>query len=123
MPPPCHPSTIAAVIESFVAEHDVASLRLPSGWFGRPHDNMHRLSGVGVDGDHVLVTLDETQVLTLDAADSTVDGRVLYVTIRGVAGTGPSTAATTSTARRWAPGTWSSTPSSAADWVCPCWRQ
>jgi hypothetical protein len=44
---------------------------------------MHRLSGVGVDGDHVLVTLDETQVLTLDAADSTVDGRVLYVTIRG----------------------------------------
>ena len=44
---------------------------------------MHQLSQVSMDGHYVLVTLDGTQVLTLDAEGSSVDARVLYVRIRG----------------------------------------
>ena len=83
MPPPSSPSAIVEAINSFFAEHEVASLRLPSGWFGRPHDNMHQLSEVAIEGDYVLVTLDGKQVLTLDAEGTSADGRVLYVKVRG----------------------------------------
>ena len=74
--------TIVEAINTFFAEHEVASLRLPSGWFGRPHDNMHELSEVALEGDHVLVTLDGTQVLELDAEGTSAEGRVLYVKVR-----------------------------------------
>lgn len=76
------PSPIVEAIDAFFAEHDVASLRLPSGWFGRPRDNMHQLSKVAIEGDHVLVTLDGKQVLTLDAVGASQDGRVLSITVR-----------------------------------------
>jgi hypothetical protein len=76
-------STIADAVNAFFAEHEVASLRLPSGWFGRPHDNWHQLLGTATDGDDVLVHLDDTQVLTLDADGLSTDGRVLRVAIRG----------------------------------------
>ena len=83
MPPMRRPSTIVEAINSFFAEHEVASLRLPSGWFGRPRDNMHQLSEVAIDGDYVLVILDGKQVLTLDAEGASADARVLYVKICG----------------------------------------
>lgn len=76
------PSPIVEAIDAFFAEHDVASLRLPSGWFGRPHDNMHQLSKVALEGDHVLVILDGKQVLLLDAVGASQVGRVLSITIR-----------------------------------------
>ena len=101
MPPLRSSSTIVEAIDTFFAEHEVASLRLPSGWFGRPHDNMHQLSEVAIVGDYVLVTLDEKQVLTLDA------GRVRQRRTAscasgsaGGAGTGPSTAARSNIAKR-----------------------
>lgn len=74
---------IVDAVSSFFAEHEGARLRLPSGWFGRPHDNLHQLSGVAIVGDHVLVTLDGTQVLTLEVKGASADDGVLRVEIRG----------------------------------------
>jgi hypothetical protein len=76
-----NPSSIVEAISAFFAEHEVASLCLPSGWFGRPHDNWHQLSEVATEGDAVLVRLDDRQVLTLTAEGTSVEGRVLMVTI------------------------------------------
>lgn len=45
------PQVIAEAIAMFFANHEVASLKFPSGWFGRPYDNWHRLTGVSIDGD------------------------------------------------------------------------
>lgn len=75
-------SSIADVVDAFFAEHDVASLRLPSGWFGRPHDNWHQLTEAAMNGDDLLVRLDERQVLSLDAEGTSSEGRVLRVAIR-----------------------------------------
>lgn len=79
-------ATLAAVAETVLAffkEHEVASLRLPSGWFGRPHDNWHQLTEVSTEGGHVRVRLDETQLLTLKAEATSSEDRVLRVAIRG----------------------------------------
>jgi hypothetical protein len=66
-------SGIAKATSSFFAEHAVASLRLPSGWFGRPHDNLHQLTEASTEDGVVLVRLDDKQLLTLKA-DPTVRG-------------------------------------------------
>ena len=76
-------SAIVDAIEAFFAEHGVASLHLPSGWFGRPHDNWHQLTEAATVGDEVRVRLDDKQVLTLDAEDGSVEERRLRVFIRG----------------------------------------
>jgi hypothetical protein len=78
-----NPSAIAEAVNAFFAEHEVASLRLPSGGFGRPHDNWHRLTETVTQGDDLLIRLDGSQVLTVAAEDSSLEGRVLRVTIRG----------------------------------------
>ena len=76
-------SAIVDAIEAFFAEHEVASLLLPSGWFGRPHDSWHQLTEAATVGDEVQVRLDDKQVLTLDAEDASVEERRLRVFIRG----------------------------------------
>jgi hypothetical protein len=76
------PSTVVEAISVLFAEHEVASLCLPSGWFGRPHDNWHQLSEVAIEGDDVLVRLDDRQVLRLTAEGTSLEGRVLRVMIR-----------------------------------------
>lgn len=74
---------IAKTVIAFFAEHEVASLRLPSGWFGRPHDNWHQLTEAATEGGAVLIRLDDQQVLTLKAEATSSEDRVLRVTIRG----------------------------------------
>ncbi len=76
-------AAIAGAVVAFFADHEVASLRLPSGWFGRPHDNWHQLTEVATEGGDVLIRLDGTQVLTLEAEATSSEERVLRVTIRG----------------------------------------
>jgi hypothetical protein len=76
-----NPMRVARAVEAFFGEHAVASLRLPTGWFGRPYDNWHELSDVTVVGDVVVVRLDELQVLPLHAVTARIDGRTLQVTI------------------------------------------
>ena len=77
------PSAIAEAVSAFFAEHGVASLRLPTGWFGRPHDNWHELTGTTTEDENVLVRLDDKQVLTLQAEAGSPEERVLRVAIRG----------------------------------------
>jgi len=77
------PSAIADAVSAFFDEHEVVSLRLPSGWFGRPHDNWHQLTGATTEEGNLLVRLDDTQVLTLQAETASSDGRVLRVVIQG----------------------------------------
>ncbi|MEQ4210153.1 hypothetical protein [Actinopolymorpha sp. B9G3] len=78
-----NPTAIAAAVRTFFAEHEVASLRLPSGWFGRPYDNRHQLTETATEGSDMLVRLDDRQVLTLAAEGMSPEGRILRVTIRG----------------------------------------
>src|SRR5689334_11307216 len=78
-----NPTAIAGGLRAFFAEHEVASLRLPSGWFGRPYDNWHQLTETTREGSDVLVRLDDTQVLTLDAVAMSPEERVFRITIRG----------------------------------------
>ena len=47
-----------------------ASLKLPSGWFGRPYDNFHRLTGARVLGNALLLELDDRQELSVSAPQS-----------------------------------------------------
>lgn len=77
------PSAIADAVSAFFAEHEVASLRLPAGWFGRSHDNCHQLTGTAIEEGNLLVRLGDQQVLTLQAVSVSSDGRVLRVAIRG----------------------------------------
>jgi hypothetical protein len=77
------PSAFADAVSAFFAEHEVAGLRLPSGWFGRPHDNWHQLTETSTEDENLLVRLDETQVLTLQAEAVSSDDRVLRIAIRG----------------------------------------
>src|SRR3954464_4635708 len=72
-----NPSAIVETVSAFFAEHEVAGLRLPSGWFGRPHDNWHRLTEVATEGDDVLVRLDDRQLLRFQAEDTSSEDRVL----------------------------------------------
>ncbi|WP_104108421.1 hypothetical protein [Nocardioides sp. 616] len=77
-----NPSAIARAVEEFFAQHEVATLRLPSGWFGRPYDNWHKLTGTQADGEDVQVRLDDKQELTLDAEGVSSEERILRVVIR-----------------------------------------
>lgn len=77
---------IQAVVDAvagFFAKHEVASLELPTGWFGRPYDNLHHLTEAVPFGNHVMIRLDGTQVLTVEATGTRVEGRVLRIEIRG----------------------------------------
>lgn len=76
------PQAILEAIAAFFGDHEVASLKLPSGWFGRPYDNWHQLTEVATDGELVLIRLDERQTLKLDASDAAIDGRTLRIVIR-----------------------------------------
>ena len=107
-----NPSAFADAVSAFFAEYEVASLRLPSGWFGRPHDNWHQLTQATMEGENLLVRLDDTQVLTLQAEAVSSDGRVLRIASEEGAGTGPSTAATRNTPKCLDRATSSSTPPS-----------
>ncbi len=78
-----NPTTIADAVSAFFTDHEVASLRLPAGWFGRPHDNWHQLTGTATQDEHVLIRLDGRQVLTLQADAVSSDDRVLRIAIRG----------------------------------------
>lgn len=78
-----NPSAVAEAVQAFFAEHASASLRLPSGWFGRPFDNLHRLTKVATEHDDVVVRLDDRQVLVLHAEAVSSQDRILRLSIRG----------------------------------------
>ncbi len=73
--------TVRGAVESFFEEFEVASLKLPSGWFGRPHDNWHQLERVETREDLLTIVLDGVQVLSLSGPQGArVLGRTLRIT-------------------------------------------
>ena len=58
-----HMSALAS-IAAFFSEH-APSMRLPDGWFGRPMDNCHRLTGLRAVANGLSLRLDGLQTLTL----------------------------------------------------------
>jgi len=71
---------VLEAVESFFAQWGGAGLKLPSGWFGRPHDNFHELTSASVTGDTLTLVLDEHMTLALDEPKrATVEGAVLRV--------------------------------------------
>jgi hypothetical protein len=68
------------VVADFFGQVGGASLRLPSGWFGRPHDNQHELTSIEVDGETLVIFLEDHQVLRLtDPRVIEVEGRSLRI--------------------------------------------
>lgn len=57
-------SEIARVITEFFVDQLAAGLILPNGWFGRPYDNLHQLTGCTVAGDTMRIELDGQLILT-----------------------------------------------------------
>lgn len=60
---------VAAVVTWFSGVRG-ASLKLPNGWFGRPYDNLHQLTGARVSGDALVLVLDERQELSISSPES-----------------------------------------------------
>lgn len=48
----------AVALADWYATALTASVELPDGWFGRPYDNMHRLTGADFRDDKIFVELD-----------------------------------------------------------------
>lgn len=55
---------IAAVVRDFFATVGFAGLVLPSGWFGRPYDNLLQLTRSEASGEALILELDGQLVLT-----------------------------------------------------------
>ncbi len=53
------------MVVAWFEAHSVAGLVLPSGWFGRPHDNAHELTWSSARADRLLLELDGQQLLIL----------------------------------------------------------
>lgn len=67
-------------IDSFFANWGGASLKLPSGWFGRPYDSFHELTSLSVVDGSLVIVLDERQKLTLHhPREARVAESVLFV--------------------------------------------
>jgi hypothetical protein len=50
---------IQATIQDWFKHSHGGSLMLPNGWFGRPYDNIHRLTSVSLAEDLLTVSLDD----------------------------------------------------------------
>lgn len=81
-PAPETSSNAVATITQFFADYQVAGLELPSGWFGRPFDDLHRLTKAR-DGNSINVRLDGTQDPSLDVESVHCEPRILRLRIRG----------------------------------------
>jgi hypothetical protein len=60
---------VTVIVEWFDRVHG-ASLKLPNGWFGRPYDNLHRLTRATFSAGTVIVVLDECQELSISSPGS-----------------------------------------------------
>jgi hypothetical protein len=77
------PDEVADSVRRFFAEHEVASLQLPTGWFGRPYDNFHQLTRASAEGGLVEICLDEVQILRVHASRAESVGRTLEIRVSG----------------------------------------
>jgi hypothetical protein len=59
---------VRAAVVGWFDRTQAGGLKLPSGWFGRPRDNLHRLTETHVIADRLVLVLDGQMVLTLAGA-------------------------------------------------------
>lgn len=57
--------TIVGRVTSWFDEVGSASLKLPSGWFGRPYDNLYSLKRVTVTGSNIELSFSEGNLLSI----------------------------------------------------------
>jgi hypothetical protein len=57
--------TAASSIADWMAQVGAAGLVLPNGWFGRPYDELHRLTWLEPRANRVLLELDDRLLLIL----------------------------------------------------------
>ena len=62
-------------VREWFGSAEFASLELPSGWFGRPYDNLHQLTWSETRGDKLILELDHIVhlVITTPAATEITD--------------------------------------------------
>ena len=58
------PEDVTTRIQRWFEGVKLASLELPDGWFGRPHDNLHQLTWAAATKHKVLLELDD-QILVI----------------------------------------------------------
>ncbi len=72
---------VLRLVSAWFAQAGGASLKLPTGWFGRPYDNHHRLTGASLLAGRLLLELDGSMLLTLaHPSNATVDDGCLTIT-------------------------------------------
>jgi hypothetical protein len=54
-----------AIIQDWFSGFGGGGLVLPDGWFGRPHDNLHRLTFIASRPSWLIIELDEQFLLTI----------------------------------------------------------
>jgi hypothetical protein len=59
------PEAVGQAIGQWFVQAQLASLELPRGWFGRPHDNLHQLTWSAARDRKVLVELDGLLLLII----------------------------------------------------------
>lgn len=59
------PHQTAEHVSQFFSDKSSAGLKLPDGWFGRPHDNQHRLTSVNATDESLHIQLDGMHTLEL----------------------------------------------------------
>lgn len=80
MPEVPAPSEVLAQIQRWFGEVKLAGLELPSGWFGRPHGDLHELTWSATTTQKVLLELDGLLLLTVtEPALAEADSRRLVI--------------------------------------------
>lgn len=59
-------ASVLAEIRRFFADWDGAGLKLPDGWFGRPHDNVLELTDCRTSDAVLIVELDHRHLLVVE---------------------------------------------------------
>ena len=76
------PAEIADGVSDFFAQWGFASMKLPSGWFGRPYDNCHELTSVTHTHEAIEIILDGMQVLRISALSYSIEKGTLRIAIQ-----------------------------------------
>lgn len=63
-------TNITANVRNWFAIHNGGSLLLPDGWYGRPHDNQHRLTSVSTEPGGLVLILDQKLTLRFEGQPS-----------------------------------------------------
>ncbi len=72
------PEEVRQSVVAWFADVRSAGLKLPSGWFGRPYDSLHQLTGAYVHAGRLVLVLDDQLLLILaHVSAAVVSGPVL----------------------------------------------